>query len=1071
MSIGVTVFIAVFYIVVFLLCLSFFEQVRKIKYTTTDTIVFFCVLFGALLFRLMFSRTIIGHETDINCFRAWSVRLASDGMKNFYSPDYFCDYPPLYMIVLYILGKIRALFEMSYETSFVTLIKLPAMLADLGIGALIYFKGRKTLGNKAATALSFLYLVSPALILNSTLWGQIDAIFALVIGASFLLMYKEKYIWAALLYTVSMLIKPQAFIFAPVYLAVYFFDVNDSTLESPKDILNKLAKIDWKRILICIGIGIATIFVVCLPFTNNFNFMWVIEKYKNTLSSYNYATVNAFNIFALFGYNWKDISSKFLFIPVSVWSYIIILLTVAGSFVFYFMAGVSNKKVKPNKKSSDYSNDYEKSIDKTKIFYMGYLIVATMFTLGAKMHERYIFPALILLALCYIYKNDKRFLYLILAQTCTQFLNASEVLRANLAGNIPVDNAVMRIVSLMNIAVYVYSVYLVFQIYIPLKSKHKISAAQRSKKRATVFEKPFVPGKMVKADYIIMAVITLIYAVVAYVNLGDMTAPQTFYDTVYNAKDAENGTDVSEVVLDMGGTKQVSKVMMYIGIGDSDCDYKLYTSKTGDNYEFYATDKHYPVFTWRKFENSGTVDARYVKITCSKEKMMMGEVGIVDAEGNPISYTTQIKEICDEQEMIPDRATYMNGTYFDEIYHPRTAYEIVHQRGLYENTHPPLGKELIGLGTMIFGMTPFGWRFMGTLTGVLMLIVMYMFLKKLFDNTRLCAIGTFLFAVDFMHFAQTRLATIDSYAVLFIMISSYFLIDYLAIDFNKDPLKKGFIPLLLCGIFFGIGCASKWICIYSPFGIAIILVFVWTRAYAEYINKRIKVDFGKKFGRTIAWCVLCFVVIPVLIYCASYLPEIAFDLQGRTPLQYIIQNQEYMFKYHSGLTSTHPYSSNWYEWIIMKKPLWAYNDSEISGQGLCSTISTFGNPAVWWIGAITMIFTIYIAIKKKSVKALMIIIPYMTQLLPWVMVSRCVFIYHYFACVPFMIMSIVYLMEYMLENWDVSQKVLYGIFYGYCAVALLLFVGFYPVISGYTVSKQYVKDYLKWFDSWVFISG
>ena len=151
----------------------------------------------------------------------------------------------------------------------------------------------------------------------------------------------------------------------------------------------------------------------------------------------------------------------------------------------------------------------------------------------------------------------------------------------------------------------------------------------------------------------------------------------------------------------------------------------------------------------------------------------------------------------------------------------------------------------------------------------------------------------------------------------------------------------------------------------------------------------------------------------------------------------------------------------------MKRPLWAYNDSNLNDQSICSTISTFGNPAIWWVGAITMLMTLYIAIKRKSVKAMMILVPYFTQLAPWVMVTRCVFIYHYFACVPFMIISIIYVMEYLVEEYHVSYK----FFYGYCVIALVLFVAFYPVISGYTVSKQYVKDYLKWFDSWVFISG
>lgn len=66
----------------------------------------------------------------------------------------------------------------------------------------------------------------------------------------------------------------------------------------------------------------------------------------------------------------------------------------------------------------------------------------------------------------------------------------------------------------------------------------------------------------------------------------------------------------------------------------------------------------------------------------------------------------------DEQELYEDGITYQDQTIFDEIYHGRTAYEFLHGLPIYENTHPPLGKTLISVGIAVFGMNPFGWRFM-----------------------------------------------------------------------------------------------------------------------------------------------------------------------------------------------------------------------------------------------------------------------------------------------------------------------------------------------------------------------
>ena len=54
----------------------------------------------------------------------------------------------------------------------------------------------------------------------------------------------------------------------------------------------------------------------------------------------------------------------------------------------------------------------------------------------------------------------------------------------------------------------------------------------------------------------------------------------------------------------------------------------------------------------------------------------------------------------------------------------------------------------MSLGILLFGMTPFGWRFMGTLFGVGMLPLLYVFLKNLFGRTSIAACGTILLAAD-----------------------------------------------------------------------------------------------------------------------------------------------------------------------------------------------------------------------------------------------------------------------------------------------------------------------------------
>ncbi len=80
------------------------------------------------------------------------------------------------------------------------------------------------------------------------------------------------------------------------------------------------------------------------------------------------------------------------------------------------------------------------------------------------------------------------------------------------------------------------------------------------------------------------------------------------------------------------------------------------------------------------------------------------------------------------------------------------------------------------VGINLFGMTPFGWRFMGALFGILMIPAMYMLARQLLRRSSPAFLAAFLMAVDAMHFTQTRIATIDVFAVFFIMVAYLFML-------------------------------------------------------------------------------------------------------------------------------------------------------------------------------------------------------------------------------------------------------------------------------------------------------
>lgn len=274
----------------------------------------------------------------------------------------------------------------------------------------------------------------------------------------------------------------------------------------------------------------------------------------------------------------------------------------------------------------------------------------------------------------------------------------------------------------------------------------------------------------------------------------------------------------------------------------------------------------------------------------------------------------------------------------------------------------------------------------------------------------------------------------------------------------------------------GFGVASKWTGAYAGIGLAVIFFASLFRRYREYvyakeqgsgstngIDHQYVVDhFKKNTIKTILFCLIFFVLIPVIIYVLSYIPF--RDGTDDNMIIQLLKNQKAMFDYHANLESTHPYSCTWYNWPTMYRPVWYY--SRHVTDTVSEGISAFGNPLVWWVGIPAAFYMLYLIWKERDRKAIFLFVAYMAQYLPWCLVSRTTYMYHYFPSVPFITLMIGYAV-YRIVNGSAKRR---RIAYFYVGAAILLFLLFYPVLSGYPIEKQWVYDYLKWFDTWVLVT-
>ena len=177
----------------------------------------------------------------------------------------------------------------------------------------------------------------------------------------------------------------------------------------------------------------------------------------------------------------------------------------------------------------------------------------------------------------------------------------------------------------------------------------------------------------------------------------------------------------------------------------------------------------------------------------------------------------------------------------------------------------------------------------------------------------------------------------------------------------------------------------------------------------------------------------------------------------------VLSYQKFMFNYHSKLNATHPFSSTWWQWPLIRKPMWYYGGSDLA-QGRMTSIVAMGNPAVWWVGTIAAIATFRVAWKRRDNSMTVVLVGILAAYLPWVLISRLTFIYHFFACVPFLVLCIVYWIRRIEEKTPSHRRWTYL----YAATVLLLFGLFYPILSGTEIYVSYADGVLKWFHGWVF---
>ncbi len=375
--------------------------------------------------------------------------------------------------------------------------------------------------------------------------------------------------------------------------------------------------------------------------------------------------------------------------------------------------------------------------------------------------------------------------------------------------------------------------------------------------------------------------------------------------------------------------------------------------------------------------------------------------------------------------------SYPGKQVFDEVYFPVFANNYLHRLYVFD-VHPPFGKFLIAIGIWLFGNGGIGWRIMPLLFGFGCIWVVGKLWHSYTKDRIAAGIAMFLVAIDGMFIAYSRTGLMDGILFFFMFAT------LLAIVTAKD--KK---PLVWVAVLLGLTVSIKWV------GLAIIIPV----GYLAFKRKQL-ID----LAWSLWWSAGVYVFMVGLGQWLSRTPNL---------IHAIILWNEQAYQYQATLTATHPYASPWWSWPFLLRPVLFLYD--VGKDGVVQIMTTLGNPIVWYASTAAVLGSVLYLLYERYVRNVKIsdhplILPLMgwgAAFLPWALVHRVVFLYHYLPSYGFALIILAYWLGrwFRKDPWAVLTV---------CTLFLAISLYFVPLFVGWwPLSPDAIAQHI-WFTRWVY---
>jgi dolichyl-phosphate-mannose-protein mannosyltransferase len=419
---------------------------------------------------------------------------------------------------------------------------------------------------------------------------------------------------------------------------------------------------------------------------------------------------------------------------------------------------------------------------------------------------------------------------------------------------------------------------------------------------------------------------------------------------------------------------------------------------------------------------------------------------------------------------------------------------------------PPVGKLFIAIGEWIYGLTPLGWRLAPAIIGTLAVLVMCRVVRRLTRSTLLGCVAGLLLSLDGLEFVLSRTGILDIFLMFFVLAAfGCLLVDR---DASRARLASAMVlepgdeagPQLgirkwrvAAGVLIGLACASKqdaaWY-VLAFIGLAI----AWDIGARRTAGLRQPVRGA--LVRDGKWLPVTLLVIPVITYIATWsgwlIAGTGFDRNYaqqngvRVPvisaLYSLFDYHRQMLQFATHLSQRHPYQSQPWDWFVISRPVAFYYQcftdpagthtcpAKYSGQQWSSEVLAIGNPAIWWVGTVAILFCLGWWLTRRDWRAGAAVLGVAAGWVTWLpFPARTKFYYYALEFEPFMIMCIVLCLGLIIGPVAASLRrraigsTLAGI---YVLAVLVLFWYFYPILAAKIIPYSSWLSHM-WYTGWI----